>query len=312
MKNTRSKMLLIVLFIAIMLLTILPIQSLATNTDIYVLRENDNEYYIYIDGVLNQNFEFAFSTTENDENLKYISSAKDNEENSIAFVDEELKQKFFNSENTYMWVRTEDKTIINGEKIVLDGAKTTEQLQTIENLTKNITINADAENEKITIDGKEGRTYSYQLFVVESSEQYSKLSKLINEVNKFDETTDIYTRLEKYSELYDLYNSLASSLSEEKWSEVRKLEITKPYGAKEGSQYVLWLKDSEGNLDFQILTAYEKEITVVEKREKTEEVVTRLPVTYDDTTVLFVALGAVILGIIAIIVFKKIDKRNKV
>lgn len=311
MVKSKSRILVTFLLVLIMLVSILQIKSLATNTDIYVLKENDNEYLIYIDGLLNENFEFAFSNTEDATELRYFSSTKDSEENSIAYVNEELLNNFFNSENTYMWVRTEDKVIINGEKIILNDAKTMDQLKTIENLTKNITIKADAEDDKITINGEEGKTYSYQLFVPGSSEEYNKLLKLVEKINKYDETTSAFTKLNDYDELYELYNLLTANLGDN-WSEAKNLEISKPYGAKEGSQYVLWLKDSDGNIDFQILTAYEEEITITEEREKTEEVVTTLPVTYDDMTPLFIALGAVIVGIIAIVVFKNVNKRNKV
>ena len=90
------------------------------------------------------------------------------------------------------------------------------------------------------------------------------------------------------------------------------MEITKPYDAKEGEQYVLWLKDSKGNIDVQFLTAYEKEIKAVDYRKKTEEVVTTLPVTYDDMTALFVTLGIVGLAMLVIIVYKVKNKKDRI
>ena len=89
------------------------------------------------------------------------------------------------------------------------------------------------------------------------------------------------------------------------------MEITKPYGAKENEQYILWLKDSNGNIDVQFLTAYEKEVTLVEKVEKTEEVTVSLPVTYDNITGLVIALIVIIIAIVAIIVFKIINKKRR-
>ena len=64
-------------------------------------------------------------------------------------------------------------------------------------------------------------------------------------------------------------------------------------------------------MDVQILTAYEKEVTIVDEQEKSKEVTTSLPVTYDDTTNLFIVLGIVVIAIIAISTYKIIQKRSK-
>lgn len=312
MKTSKTKILLVLTLMVIILLSILPIKSLATNSNIFVVKENDNQYLIYVNGLANENFEFAFSNTEDATDLSFIASAEDSDGNSIAYVDAELKAKFFNSENTYIWVRNAgDEVVIEGQKITINDAKTIEQLNILENLTKNITIEASAENETIKINGEEGKTYYYKFFVAGTSEEYNRLLDLIEEINNFDENTNVYTKLQSYNELNELYNNLVAGLSEENWTEAKNLEITKPYDAKEGEKYILWLKDSDGNIDIQILTAYEKEITVVEEQEKTEEIVTALPVTYDDTTVLFIALGIVIVAMIGIVAFKKLNKKSR-
>ena len=310
MKMSKGKILALVLLTVIMLFSILQIHSLAASKEMLVLKQSDNQYIIYIQDLLNKKFEFAFSNTEDATNLNYITYAKDSEGNNIAYVDQELKDNFFNSENTYIWVKTEDKIIINGEKIKINNAKTVEQLKTIENLTKNITINSSAEDEKITVNGEQGKKYYYKIVEVGTSETYNELFNVVNVINNFNDKTDTFTKLQRYNELYNLYNVLATNISNEDWTEVKDLQITKPYGAKEDSQYILWLKDSEGNIDVQLLTAYEKEITLTEEVEKTEKITTALPVTYDNTTVLFIALGTVIALIIAVVVYKKIKSRK--
>ena len=312
MKTSKTKILLGMALVVIMLVSMLPINSLAATSDILVIKENDNQYLIYMNGLLNENFEFAFSNSEDATDLNYITAVKDNEGNYIAYVDADLKVKFFSSDDTYLWVKnTNDEIIVDGEKITINDAKTIEQLNILENLTKNITINSSAENEKITINGEEGKTYYYKFFVAGTSEEYNRLLTLVEEINNFDENTNAYTKLQSYSELSELYNNLVASLSEDNWTEAKNLEITKPYDAKDGEQYILWLKDSDGNMDVQILTAYEKKVTVVDEQQKTEQIVTALPVTYDDTTVLFIALGTVVVAMIAIIAFKKLNKKNR-
>lgn len=312
MRKAKSRILIVMLLLVI-LLSILQIKSLAANSNTMIIKESENNYIIYIEEMLNQNFEFAFSNSEDavDPN-SYISAIQDNDGNYVAYVDEELKAKFFNSENTYIWVKnTEDEVIVDGERIVINNARTIEQLKTIENITKNITIESSAENENITINGEEGKTYYYKFFVAGSSEDYNRLLALVSEINEYDDNTNIFTKLQSYNELYELYNKLITNISSDNWTEAKNLEITKPYDAKEGEQYILWLKDSDENIDVQFLTAYEKEITVVEEQEKTEEITTALPVTYDDTTVLFIALGTVIVAIIAVLAFKIISKKNR-
>ena len=145
MVKTKSKILVIIALVAIMLISILQIKSLATTTDMIIVMNNNNQYLIYVDGLLKQSFEFAFSNTENAENLNYIVSEEDAEGNSIAYIDEALKQEYFTTENTYIWVKTEDKMVINGEKINLDNAKTVQSLDSIKNITKNITVQSSAE-----------------------------------------------------------------------------------------------------------------------------------------------------------------------
>ena len=192
MAQTKSKIILVVVLALAILLSVLPINALATNTDIVTVKENDNLYYVYVEGLLNQDFEFAFSNSEDATSLNYIVSDKDNSKNSIAYVDEELKANFFNSEDTYIWVKTQDKVIIDGEKIVLDNAKTVEELKTIENITNVITVQANAENEKIKINGEEGVEYYYKVYIAGSSEDYNKFIALVNEVSNYNEKTDFF------------------------------------------------------------------------------------------------------------------------
>ena len=310
----KSKIIIAFLLVILMLISILQIKSLAANpndSDMVVIKENDEQYLIYINGLLNEKFEFAFADSADASNLSYIESIEDDNGNSIAYVDSGLINQYFNTDNTYIWVSTENETLISGEKIVLTDVKTVQELQGIENITKNITVESSAEDEKIKINGTEGTEYYYKFFAPGSSEEYNKLLNLVNEISGFNDETDMFTKLQAYCELEDVYNSLVSNLGDDNWTKAENLEITKPYGAKENEQYVLWLKDSNGNIDVQFLTAYEKEVTLVEKVEKTEEVTVALPVTYDNTTGLVIALVVIVVAIIAIIAFKLISKKRR-
>lgn len=312
MRIKKSKILVTIILTVILLLSFLQIETLATDSSVIVVKENDNQYFIYIDEVMNENFNFAFSNTKENAQLNYTTAAKDSDENYIAYVNEQFKNQYFNSENTYIWIKTKDeKVILDGEKITLDDAKMTSQLNEVKNITKKITVNSTAEEEKIKINGEEGKKYYYQFDKLNSSEEYTKLLELTTEISKYDENTNTFLKLKKYSELYQLYNSLIANLENKNWVETTNLEITKPYDAKENEQYILWLKDEKGTIDIQLLKAYEKTITTVNQRVEEKEVTSVLPYTYDDTTILFVALGVVLVASFAIIIFKIVSNHAR-
>lgn len=323
MKIKKSKILVTVILLVIMLLSILQIKSLAADLDTIIVKENDNQYLIYVNSLTGENFSFAFSNSKDEANLDYTDSAIDNEGNHIAYVNEELKNQYFGSQ-TYMWVKTaEGEVVIDGKEITLDGAKTIAELNQIDQLTQVITVkSATAEDEKITINGDQNKTYYYQFAVATSSEEYARLLTLIEEISQYNQDTNVFVKLQGYNELNTVYNSLVANLDNENWVEAQNLEITKPYGAKQDDQYVLWLKDDRGNMDVQILTAYEKpqtmhgfetvqEETIVSVEKPTIKYVTSaLPYTYDEATILFVALGVVMIAIVTILVFKIVKRKR--
>lgn len=310
MKKCKSKILVIVLLI-ILLLSILQINSLATNSNILIIQQNENQYMIYIESMINQEFEFAFSNSKEETNLNYIAFAEDTSGNNVAYVDSELKDSFFGTEDTYLWVKTSEGIVINGEKITLNDSKTIEELNQIMDLTKRITVESTAEEEKIKINGKQDETYYYQFCVVNSSEEYTRLMNLVNKMSEFDENTNVFLKLQTHNELNELYKSLYSKLNNKDWVKAENLEITKPYGATENQQYVLWLKDGNENVDVQFLTAYEKTVTTVSEKANIKQVKSQLPYTFDETTTLFIILGAVTIAIIVILAYKKVNKNAR-
>lgn len=322
MKIKKSKILVTVMLLVIMLLSILQIKSFAADLDTIVVKENDNQYLIYVNSMTDENFSFAFSNSKDEANLDYRDSVIDNEGNYIAYVNEELKNQYFDSQ-TYMWVKTaEGEVVIDGKEITLDGVKTIAELNQINKLTKVITVKAEAEDEKITINGDQDKKYYYQFAIATSSEEYERLLGLVNEISQYNQSTNVFIRLQAYNELNTLYNSLIANLDDEKWVEAQNLEITKPYGAKQDDQYVLWLRDDNGNMDVQFLTAYEEtqtipsvetvqeETTVSVEKPTIKYVASALPYTYDEATILFVALGVVMIAIVTIIVFKILKRKR--
>lgn len=309
MKKTKLKVFIVMLFIMI---SVTQVISMAASKEILTIKEDENNYLIYLKDVLNEKFQFAFSNTKEEADLNYINSAKDTQGKNIAYIDETLKSKFFTDNNAYIWVKTNaGESILKGEKIDLTKAETYAKLEKINGMTKTITINANAESEKIKINGNSEQAYYYKMVSIGSSEEYQRFVELVEKISKQDSKTDIYTKIESYVELNELYNRLVSEINDNSWTEAQNQEIEKPYDAQEKQQYVLWLKDSQGTIDFQILTAYQRTIKTIELKEKTVEVTSKLPVTYDNTSTLYIALAVVLVAIIVMVVIRtKISKKE--
>lgn len=312
MKRLTYKII-VVTMIMLMLLPIMGTKILAnTNEEVLSIKKDETTYFLYIKEVLNSEFEFAFSKENNGTDLHYISSIEDNQGNNIAYVDGTLKSTYFNENITYLWVKKNSQIILEGVQVNLGTAKTEEQLQSIKNITNKITVNSDADEDKIKINGDTSKKYYYEMYAVASSEDYQRLLELVDEVSKYTDDTNTCTKIEAYGELYDLYNKLLTDVSNSKWIEATNLEIDKPYDAQENQKYILWLKDENGQIDFQILTAYKKEVTNTEEKNVTVEVKSKLPVTYDETIALCVVLAVIIIAIIVmLLVRRKLSSTNK-
>lgn len=312
MKRLTYKII-VVTMIMLMLLPMMGTKILANaNEEVLSIKKDETTYFLYIKEVLNSEFEFAFSKENNGTNLNYISSIQDNQGNNIAYVDGTLKSTYFNENITYLWVKKNSQIILEGVQINLGASKKEEQLQSIKNITNKITVNSDADEDKIKINGDTSKKYYYEMYAIASSEDYQRLLELVEEVSKYTDDTNTYTKIETYGELYDLYNKLLTDVSNSKWIEATNLEIDKPYDAKENQKYILWLKDENGQIDFQVLTAYKKEVTNTEEKNVTVEVKSKLPVTYDETIALCVVLAVIIIAIIVmLLVRRKISSTNK-
>lgn len=293
--------------IILMLLAIIQIPALATeDMPISTIKKDENTYLIYIGEVLKSEFEFAFSNEKEGTDLNYISSIKNEQGDNIAYINETLKAKFFDGKSaTYLWVKKDNKNIIEKAQINIELAKTENQLQKIENMTNIIKVNSDADEQKMKIEGDNSQKYYYKMYPINASEEYQTLAKLIDEISTFTNSTNNYEKLQKYEELEEVYTKIISEINDSKWAEAENLEIEKPYEAKENQKYILWLKDEKGTIDFKILTAYQKVITEVEENEVIVKTESKLPVTFDDTMILYIALAIVIAAIIITLIVRK-------
>ena len=328
MKKTISK--LIVLIIAFLLsIVIMQISVYATNENIEILEKANGDYLIYIKDNLNNDFEFAFSNVANaDKNsLSYMDSETDGTgENAskVAYVNSVTKKLF--NQPTYMWVRIGTNYILEGVQVDLSKAMHEYDLQYAASLTKEIEVDTTKTNTvKETIDGKEITTtvgkvvltninenanYSYILVKLPNSQEYNKLMDLATRVSKFNSTTNMYTRINIYNEFLNTFNNLIPS-DTDNWINVQENEILQPEDAEDGEQYILWIRESQNNqttkLDIQFLTSHKQ----YSEEKIIETITTKLPITYDNNTLLIVLAILILVSIVVCIRIKTLKNKEE-
>ncbi len=328
MKKTISK--LIVLIIAFLLsIVIMQISVYATNENIEILEKSNGDYLIYIKDNLNNDFEFAFSNVANaDKNsLSYMDSETDGTgENAskVAYVNSVTKALF--NQPTYMWARIGTNYILEGVQVDLSKAMHEYDLQYAASLTKEIDVDTTKTNTvKETIDGKEITTtvgkvvltninenanYSYILVKLPNSQEYNKLMDLATRVSKFNSTTNMYTRINIYNEFLNTFNNLIPS-DTDNWIDVQENEILQPEDAEDGEQYILWIRESQNNqttkLDIQFLTSHKQ----YSEERIIETITTKLPITYDNNTLLIVLAILILVSVVVCIRIKTLKNKEE-
>jgi len=328
MANLKYK--LIVLAIVLML-GIIAIQTsvYASNENIQILEKSTGDYIIYVKDNLDTDFEFAFSNDKNADKtaLIYYSAETDSTEtgaNKIAYINSGTIALFNNP--TYMWVRIGTDYILEGIEVDLSKTIYEEDLEYASSLTKIIKVDTTQTNTlEETVDGKKVTTtvgkvvltnqsetsnYSYILIKDSNSDEYNKLTNLATRISKFNSETDMYTQIQVYSEFLNIFTKLTPNDNAE-WVDLKGNEIIQPEDTEDGEKYILWIKevgaDQTANLDIQFLISYKQysEEKIIEK------ITTKLPVTYDNNTLLIV-FGVLVLAIIIVCIrIKMLNKREK-
>lgn len=321
MKKVKSKIAIGILCI-VMLLAIMSLSVYAAeDKKMEVVKLEGNEFVIYIEDNLTTEFEFAFSKVKDEEPTTYLKAASEGE-NKVAFRNE-TTTKLYGEDAKYLWVRTaEDNYIIKASEVKLDEVMSAKEVNTIQNLTK--TIPANLTQEKIkeeVIDGKtvevtvgtveiqEEGNYTYQMVKIPKEGDYRDLMNLAERIAKFNDETDIYTKLSVYHAFYSIYTQLHDGLNVAEWKAVENNQIMQPEEAKNGDQYIVWIKGTNANgevEDVQFLTSNRE---YLEKTE-IEKIVTKLPITYDNQ-ILFIILAVLIIAIIAVSIRIKMLEKKK-
>ena len=313
----KKFLLALIIMIGIM---ILPIIVNASNENVQILQESSTDYIIYVKGHLNEELEFAFSNNKNADKtaLTYKTSALDSTsaKNNVVYIDN------YTTENDFLWVKdTKGNFILEAVAIDLTNALTENELTSIQKITK--VINVDT-TQTVTTEKTVGTTtttttvgklvikdsgkFTYQIVKLPNTNDYNNFMSLAERISKFNSSTDFYTKLEVYEEFNTLFTNLSNNLSGTTWTTVTNTEVLQPEDTSDGEQYIVWLKNTDTDtLDVQFLTSKK-----VETEEKiVEEVRTKLPVTYDNNTLLFVLGGVIIAIIIVALRIRSLKKKVK-
>lgn len=327
----RSTLKLMVAILVFILLLANTTSILATNDEtMQILKKADKEYMIYLKNHLGVSFEFAFSNDKNanKETLGYKNAATDTAEagaNYIAYIDEDLYNTYF-TQPTYLWARTlGGNYFIEGIEVKIAEALTDNEVDLANHITKTIAVDTTQTFDKPAemIEGvkttktvgkvtvQEEGTTDYQLIKVPKNGSYYEFMKLAEKIANNKIENNIYAELEVAKEFSKLYQELMPEVNNANWVTVENNEILQPEEAKEGEQYILWLKNKQGNdvkLDAQFLTCFEDYKPEV----ISEKVVTKLPVTADDPT-LFIILAILIVALVVVGIVKiTAGKKEKV
>ena len=302
------------------LISLLGMTVYASNENIQVIKKSETDYLIYIKNNLNDSFEFAFSNDSSADKttLTYLSAAQDSSEgeNYIAYINQ------YTTANKYIWAKKSDEYILEGIELDLTKAIPEDELTQIQKVTKIIPVDTTKTNTtEETVDGKkvtvttgkvvmnEEGDYKYQIIKLPSTDNNNKLMNLANRISKFNTSTDMYTKLEVYKEFNELYNNVVAGLADADWKNVENKEILQPEDTEDGDEYILFIRNqANGTIvtDAQFLTSKK----VYSEEKIVEKITTKLPVTYDNNTLLIV-LGIVVLAAVLVSVrIKSLENKD--
>ena len=319
MKRFNAK--LIVLLIAMLLFTVVPLGSVAAeNEGVQLIQDENGNVIVYVDGLEETAFDYALSDNAQAEemDLNYINSVQDDAENQVALIQaSELPQ------SNYLYIRKDDGTVTTIE-LNKEDLFTKEEMELVETTTNRILTEVldDAKTDTEVIGDMEYITnrgglgiaddknavYSYQIFDL-SNEKYKELQTLANELNSDYGNKTMYSKIEFANKFYNLYSELLGNVE---WQPVEDMKIIQPKDAVDGQQYVVMLRkvaeDGTTTYDVKFMTSVRKEIDRMKTEEITTQETSKLPIT-GDSIVLFVLLAALV--IITIVVFIRMKKLNK-
>lgn len=311
---------------------------MAYTEDNVCLNTADGEYVIYVKKVQNEEFEFAFSEKEDEQesNLEFISSEKDSSKKSlnVAYISAAAFDKYFKSDNkAYIYVKnSKGEMVVSGDLVSLYDAITPEILDFASTTTKRIETKVDSQTlvdttepiadtelslntirvaDYIEIVPEDGATYQYYLVKVEEGTIEAEVFEI---VEKTTDENDMYETLVTVSDFVDALKSVQQS-SKVTWTDVKDNKIQEPIESETGDKYIVLIKEEKGEditLDAKFMVCAEHdEVKYKDDKDKTISTIVKLPVTGETLAAIF-GLAIVVVGIVVVLFLrKKSDKESK-
>lgn len=329
METFKSKKVMLV-FLLVLLIMLLPTRIFAATQSVAIVKV-ENDYSIYIDGLENKDFKFAFTNQNPEDETSFesqlIPNWEDNNGVNIACLEEGTSLNL--NEPVFMIVKVGEELSVT--ELDLDKAISKTDMAGVEAITTIIdvdttqtTTTSDNENGVVTtqtvgqvniIESAEYnyKDYEYQYNLIKidgtESETATKLSNLVDSLQSTYSTLSTYNKILKTAEIRDLYLSLRE---EAVYSEVNDFVIYQPEDSKEGDKYLVLLQQLSGKEvvreDIQFLICTEGHKQEVVKEVKEIKKATALPRTFD-SIILLVVLAVIVITAIAVIL--RIRKLNK-
>ena len=329
METFKSKKVMLV-FLLVLLIMLLPTRIFAATQSVAIVKV-ENDYSIYIDGLENKDFKFAFTNQNPEDETSFesqlIPNWEDNNGVNIACLEEDTSLNL--NEPVFMIVKVGEELSVTELDLNKAISKTdmagVEAITTIIDVdTTQTTTTSDNENGVVTtqtvgqvniIESAEYnyKDYEYQYNLIKidgtESETATKLSNLVDSLQSTYSTLSTYNKILKTAEIRDLYLSLRE---EAVYSKVNDYVIYQPEDSKEGDKYLVLLQQLSGKKvireDIQFLICTEGHKQEVVKEVKEIKKATALPRTFD-SIVLLVVLAVIVITAIAVIL--RIRKLNK-
>ncbi len=313
-----------IIIVAVLIVTLLlqnPVN--ATNDELEILK-TESKYLLYIQTVMQNEFEFAFSNknTAEESSLDFFESIVDAEGNNVAYINSEIEDE--NELEQYIWVKQNGE--ISGPILVdLSTAITQDIIDFVAETTTRISVTIGQEEKETVTEGytttvttvgylqieeQDGYTYEYSIIKL-PNDTYTRFVELVKEISTFSGNETSYEQISMINEFYNLYNVLIP----ETWNNVENKRIEQPEDAENGDMYVVWIKATNSEqdeiIDVQIMTSVriETERTYTDLIQEEVTTTTKLPITFDINIVLIVLFIIIILVIIVLLIIK--SKMNK-
>lgn len=332
MKKALTNRVMLCSLLIITIITLLPAFSFAQSENIQMIKKSENEYMIYVSGLLDEEFQFAFSndaTVDKSTLVDFKDSATDQLENGnhIAYIDSDLYTTYFEGkDNTFLWVKQGESYKLEAEKVKLSKALSEDEIQSFNLVTKAIevevgekelpteTVNGVEISHKIgtiKITDDQTATYSYEMVKATEGSEAEKLIELAKKMNTLNDT-NIFEQLSVYNEFKEVYLNLMPAENDTKWTKVNDYTIEQPQDSKKGDRYLVWIKQEtveNSVIDVQIMICDNDYTPEYETQEVVIKETTKLPIT-GDNLVLFVVAGIILALIIAVVVLKVKNKKE--